>query len=107
MKTEKSNDILLKIFETVITAILFIILFISISNINVGGEAERKTQLETAVRRSAMACYADEGAYPADIKYLEEHYGLSVDRSKYTVKYTVFAKNLMPDITVLEIADEE
>ena len=59
-------------------------------------------QLEEAVRRSAVACYAAEGAYPPDVEYLEEHYGLQVDRERYAVKYEVIASNLMPDITVLE-----
>ena len=35
-------------------------------------------------------------------EYLEEHYGIQVDRERYTVAYDVFASNLMPDITVLE-----
>lgn len=61
-----------------------------------------RLQLETALRRSAAACYAAEGFYPPDIQYLEEHYGLQVDESRYRVFYEVFAPNLMPEITVLE-----
>lgn len=49
-----------------------------------------------------MACYAAEGVYPPDLEYLKEHYGLQVDENQYTVRYDVFAENLMPDITVLE-----
>jgi hypothetical protein len=57
--------------------------------------------LEEAVRRGAVACYAAEGMYPPDLAYLETHYGLQVDRERYTVIYEVFASNLMPDVTVL------
>ena len=53
-----------------------------------------------------MACYAAEGIYPPDLDYLEEHYGLQIDRDRYTVFYQIFASNLMPDITVLEQSDE-
>ena len=60
-----------------------------------------KIKLENAIRRSAVACYAAEGAYPPDVDYLIEHYGLSVDESRYIVHYDIFAENLMPDITVL------
>ena len=63
---------------------------------------EGRQQLEDAIRRSAVSCYAAEGIYPPDLTYLEEHYGIQVDETRYTVEYTVFASNLMPDITVLE-----
>ncbi|MBQ5667230.1 MAG: hypothetical protein IIV40_03545 [Oscillospiraceae bacterium] len=43
-----------------------------------------------------------EGIYPPSWNYLEEHYGVQIDHSRYVVSYTVFAENLMPDITVLE-----
>ena len=49
-----------------------------------------------------MACYAAEGVYPPNAAYLEEHYGVQIDHTLYTVKYEVIASNLMPDITVLE-----
>ena len=79
------------------------LLFLSaLSNLNDGRRSEGRDQLETAVRRSTVACYAAEGIYPPDLEYLEEHYGLQVDRAQYTVIYDAFASNLMPDITVLE-----
>ena len=62
---------------------------------------EGQEQLEKALRRSAAACYAAEGIYPPDLAYLEEHYGIQIDRRHYTVVYDAFASNLMPDITVL------
>lgn len=69
-------------------------------------EDGRKTEgiriLEESVRRSAAACYAAEGMYPPDLDYLQEHYGLQIDGNRYTVCYSVFGANMMPDITVLE-----
>ena len=62
-----------------------------------------RIKLEDAVRSAAVACYAAEGAYPPDVDYLKEHYGLSVDETRYIVHYDIFAENLMPDITVLVI----
>lgn len=47
---------------------------------------------------------AAEGAYPPDVDYLKEHYGLQIDERRYTIRYMAFAENLMPDITVLENA---
>ena len=64
--------------------------------------AEGRQQLETALRRAAVACYAAEGVYPPTIEYLQQHYGVQIEEEKYIVFYDVFANNLMPDITVLE-----
>lgn len=61
-----------------------------------------KRQLEDTLRRACVACYAAEGVYPPSETYLEEHYGIQIDKERYTVRYTAIAENLMPDITVLE-----
>lgn len=84
-------------------ALAVLLLFTSaLSNLQDGRISEGRQQLEDAVRRSAVACYAAEGIYPPNLEYLEEHYGIQVDRERYTVMYEIFASNLMPDVTVLE-----
>jgi len=74
----------------------------ALSNLSKGQDAEDKQQLESALQRAAVACYAAEGIYPPDLEYMKEHYGIQIDEETYTVMYDVFASNLMPDITVLE-----
>ena len=67
-----------------------------------GGSTDvQRQQLEDSIRRACVACYATEGVYPPNLSYLEEHYGLQVDTTRYTVFYDIFAENLMPDITVV------
>ncbi len=56
-----------------------------------------------AVRSAALTCYAVEGAYPEDLDYLREHYGLAYDQSRYVVTYDAFASNLAPEIFVAEV----
>lgn len=56
--------------------------------------------------RGALSCYACEGAYPDTLEYLCEKYGITVDESKYDVHYTIFASNIMPDITVVELHEQ-
>jgi len=87
-----------------IPAVLAVLLIFTsaLSNLREGRVSEGRQQLEYAVRRSAVACYAAEGIYPPDVAYLEEYYGVQIDRDRYTVMYEVFASNLMPDVTVLE-----
>lgn len=74
----------------------------ALDNLDSGKDAENLRQMEEALRKGCAACYAVEGAYPPNLEYLEEHYGVQVDETKYTVYYSMFAQNLMPDITVLE-----
>lgn len=82
---------------------LALLLFVTcLSNLDRGSSEEGRLQLEDALRRAAVACYAAEGIYPPDLDYLIEHYGIQVDEKHYVVYYEVFASNLMPDITVLE-----
>lgn len=55
-----------------------------------------------AVKNAALTCYAVEGAYPDDLDYLREHYGLGYNEERYLVYYEAFASNVMPDIRVME-----
>ena len=74
----------------------------SLSGVEAGEAAEEKKQLELSIRRAAAACYASEGVYPPDLSYMQEHYGIRVDETRYKVIYEVIGSNLMPDITVLD-----
>ncbi|WP_367565909.1 hypothetical protein [Lacrimispora sp.] len=56
--------------------------------------------LRDAIRRASVQCYAIEGRYPPSVEYLEENYGIQIDRNRYNVFYSGFASNFMPDITV-------
>ena len=81
-------------------AVMFVLL--AVSNLEQGKQQQDIRQLEQALHRTAMACYAVEGAYPPDVAYMREHYGLTYDESRYIVHYDAFASNFMPDITVME-----
>ncbi len=95
-----------QILMTLATGLLIIgILFYfltAISNLSQGQNEEDKAQLEQALSRAAVACYAAEGAYPPNLQYLIDHYGIQINGELYDVKYEPIASNLMPDITVLE-----
>ncbi len=67
-----------------------------------GTRTEGKVQLEKALKRAIVECYALEGAYPPDIAYMENHYGIVIDGARFTVHYEAFAENIMPDFKVIE-----
>ncbi|ADL03904.1 hypothetical protein [Lacrimispora saccharolytica] len=63
-------------------------------------DARGAETLRDAIRRASVQCYAIEGRYPPNVEYLEENYGIQIDRNRYDVFYSGFASNFMPDITV-------
>lgn len=104
MKKKRTAEYLGKaLLWAVILLLAFGFFFYGLRNVREEISEQGRTKLEDAVRRAAVACYAAEGAYPPDIEYLKEHYGLTIDEDRYIVNYDIFAENLMPDITVLEI----
>lgn len=64
-----------------------------------------REQGELSVRNSilntAKQCCAIEGSYPVSLSYLEENYGLVINKNDYVVTYEVFATNVMPSVVVL------
>jgi hypothetical protein len=103
MRRTKRWPTLLRWALLCVCALGAVLLFTGVlGNLDRGQSQEGRRQLEESLRRAAVACYAAEGSYPQDEGYLEEHYGIQIDRERYTVHYEIFAENLMPNITVLE-----
>lgn len=68
--------------------------------------ADAETEIvREAVRAAVLTCYSVEGAYPAELDYLKQHYGLAYDEERYIVSYSAFASNVMPEIRVMEKGD--
>ena len=82
-------------------AIMCMIVY-GLSRTEESSRAEAARILEDSIRRAVVTSYAIEGRYPETIAYIEEHYGVPIDRDKYVVHYEIFASNLMPDIMVIE-----
>lgn len=74
-----------------------------LTSINVRTANEGEKTLQEAVRKASVQCYAIEGRYPSSVEYLEENYGLQIDKKNYAVFYEGFASNVMPDITVVRL----
>lgn len=70
-------------------------------------EKESADNLQTAMTRASVQCYAIEGRYPPSAEYLEEQYGVSIDRNHYAVFYNGFASNVMPEITVVPLEGDQ
>lgn len=89
--------------RSILLALGVLLCFLSaLGRLRDGHRDEDGAQLEEALRRAAVACYAAEGYYPPNVEYMVRYYGLQYDAQDYHVHYELFASNLMPDITVVE-----
>lgn len=66
------------------------------------GRADSISSITETVQKMALQCYVIEGAYPESLEYLEENYGLTVNKEDFLIVYTPYAENLPPDIKVLD-----
>lgn len=84
---------------------IFLLSFILICFPKVANQVSKEKQqaLEDALQRACLQCYAIEGRYPPNIRYLKKHYGVVIDDSKFEVFYDIWADNIFPDITVINL----
>jgi len=92
----------IRLLGILLAATVALWLLVAVGNLQQSRNQYEQAQLEEALRRAAVACYAAEGIYPPNLDYLVKHYGVQIDETRYLVVYDAFAQNLMPDITVLE-----
>ena len=73
--------------------------FICVIGLFIGGtvffsqkaDARGADTLRDAIRRASVQCYAIEGRYPPSVEYLEENYGIQIDRDRYNVFYSQYS----------------
>ena len=80
--------------------LIFVLLLSSIGSTTV---SRQKESLETALSRDIIHCYAVEGFYPPSLSYMEEHYGLTYDKSLFFVDYQPIGSNIRPDVTIVTL----
>lgn len=80
--------------------LVFFLFFKGVGSVSQTASDQQLESLKQAIQRSAVHCYAVEGAYPESLDYLKEHYGITYDPEKYIVDYEIIGSNLMPDVKV-------
>ena len=68
--------------------------------------AERENAIKETVQERALQCYVIENAYPESLAYLEENYGLTVNKKDFLIVYDLFAENQPPVIKVIYQGDK-
>ncbi len=98
---KKKPKYLKLLIQVLIFLVFFGVLGVAFDSVSEGNENQEIDALRTAIERASVHCYANEGAYPDTLEYLEENYALQINHDKYIVHYDVFATNIKPDITVI------
>jgi len=89
------------LFTVIILAAVIIFFWSAVNGASAKADSSSAATLEKAIKRAAVQCYAIEGFYPADVTYLENHYGIIIDSSRFMVEYRSFSSNNVPLIIVL------
>ncbi|MBE5850128.1 MAG: hypothetical protein E7298_08225 [Lachnospiraceae bacterium] len=90
-------------FSVFFFVIIIAVFLMGISFIASTSSKDQKQVLTDAVNKDIIHCYAVEGYYPPSLAYIEDHYGLTYDKSRYLVDYVPVGDNIMPSVTIVEI----
>lgn len=100
-KQKQRNTSVLNLgFSLLFFTVFLTVMLYSFQNIAKQTEQEQLKSAELALRRAVVQCYALEGQYPPNIKYLEDHYGLQMNQDKYVIHYQSLGGNLLPQISI-------
>lgn len=77
------------------------VFFYCIDSFSADSLRRQEENLENALQRGVISCYAAEGTYPPDLSYLKEHYGVTWNEDLFFVDYRVTAANIYPEITII------
>jgi len=103
-KKKQSGSVKLFLFVVAVIAALILIWYVA-STLGNSQSRESERIAKEAIVRGAVQCYSLEGRYPPSIEYLEEYYGLSLDRDNFNFYYRPIGENMMPDIRVIPLVN--
>jgi|LGOV01.1.fsa_nt_gb hypothetical protein len=91
----------------IVSICIIVIIFSGIDSYDNKFDTVETSRIQTVVEKYAIQCYATEGAYPPNVEYLEEHYGLILNEEKYIYEYEPIAENIKPIIHIFIKPDYE
>ena len=85
------------------SVVVIAMLMIGLAQADTSSRAEGVRLLEESITRATLHSYAVNGRFPQSLAYLEAHFNLYIDRTRFLVHYEVFASNMMPSIMVFPL----
>lgn len=102
--TKKGPSFLTGVVPTLLLFIGVVIIFIAGTGSLAKGSVKRqRDSLTDALHRDIVYCYATTGAYPESLDDIVENYGLYYDEELFYVDYKVRAKNIIPEVTIIDL----
>jgi len=97
-------------FKNIIISLLIFILatgsfWFLVDNLSAKTKEKELETLNTAINHGITQCYAIEGAYPQDLQYLKDNYGITYDQRRFIVHYEVLGQNILPTVTIISKGD--
>lgn len=89
------------LIAVVIVCLICVVCFFGFQVLAEQMEEQRAQAVRNSIVDTALQCYAVEGAYPSSLGYLEDNYGLVVNRTDYVISYEAFASNVAPSVVVI------
>jgi len=83
------------------SVILFIVM--ALHRTEIASRDEGLRILEDSLRRAVVMNYAIDGRYPESVEYIEEKFGIHIDRTRFVVHYSIFAPNIFPEIRIIQL----
>jgi hypothetical protein len=83
--------------------LIVVLILVGLRQAEISSREEGRRLLEDSIRNAVIRSYAVKGQFPDTITYIEENYGIFIDRSRFAVHYRIHAPNRMPNITVIEL----
>jgi len=80
--------------------VLVILVYAGIGGISAKQEEKQIQIAQDAIVKAAVQCYALESQFPPSLQYLEENYGITLDKKKYIYHYRTIGSNMVPEIKV-------
>lgn len=93
-------------FGVVLFVVCFIFFLTAITSVSDEVDENEVKALKNAIDKAITTCYAIEGTYPESIEYIEENYGVVIERDKYAVVYDILGPNIKPNVVVAPLKTE-
>jgi len=84
---------------TIVSLVMVLIIMTAFTGYETRIDENETLRIKETVEKYAIQCYATEGAYPPNIEYLSDHYGLIINE-KIIYEYEAVAENIKPIVQV-------